>query len=129
MWCILLNIKITAIYLLAFFMMFLTSCSEIADTNARELRNASWVQKDNNNLSLSLSFENDDGILTVKDKENKKDYVITGTTIVDENSLLIKDNSTLTDYKFNYKIKGKSVKLIFDEKTVKLKRVNNTHQK
>lgn len=110
-------------------MMFLTSCSEIADTNARELRNASWVQKDNNNLSLSLSFENDDGILTVKDKENKKDYVITGTTIVDENSLLIKDNSTLTDYKFNYKIKGKSVKLIFDEKTVKLKRVNNTHQK
>lgn len=123
------NIKITAIYLLAFFMMFLTSCSEIADTNARELRSASWVQKDNNNLSLSLSFENDDGILTVKDKEKKKDYVITGTTTVDENSLIIKDISTLTDYKFNYKIKGKSVKLIFDEKSVKLNKVNNTHQK
>lgn len=123
------NIKITAIYLLAFFMMFLTSCSEIADTNARELRSASWVQKDNNNLSLSLSFENDDGILTVKDKEKKKDYVITGTTTVDENSLIIKDISTLTDYKFNYKIKGKSVKLIFDEKSVNLNKVNNTHQK
>jgi hypothetical protein len=44
------KIKIAIVYLLAFLVLFLTSCSEIIDKNAKELKANVWVENDDDNL-------------------------------------------------------------------------------
>ncbi len=117
------KIRIAAIYFLAFSFMFLCSCSEIIDTPAKELRAYSWEEKSDDDITLSLSFKDDDGVLKIKDKEENKEYEITGTTIVTDKEIKITDINTLTDYSFNYALKGDSVKLAYNGKTLTLEKI------
>lgn len=66
------KIKIAIVYLLAFLVLFLTSCSEIIDTNAKELKANVWVEKDDDNLNCKLQFIDDKGKLLCKIKRTIK---------------------------------------------------------
>ena len=83
------KIKIVIVYLLAFLVLFLTSCSEIIDTNAKELKANVWVEKDDDNLNCSLQFIDDKVKFTFQDKKDDKIYIITGITVVNENDFTI----------------------------------------
>ena len=98
------KIKIAIVYLLAFLVLFLTSCSEIIDTNAKELKANVWVEKDDDNLNCKLQFIDDKGKFTLQDKKDNKSYIITGVTVVTENDFTINHRETLSKYIFKYKI-------------------------
>lgn len=114
------KIKIIAIYLLAFIVMFFTSCSEVVDTNAKELKSNVWIEKDKDNYGCKLEFVNDKGKFIITDKNNKKEYVFTGVTVVGEDNFTINDIGTLSKYKFNYKLDDSSVKITYGNKNITL---------
>lgn len=117
------NIKIIAIYLLSFVVMFLTSCSEVIDTNAKELKNSVWVEKDEDNYDCKLEFVNDKGKFTITDKSNKKEYIFTGVTVVGEDDFTINDKGTLSKYTFKYKLDDNSVKITYGNKKITLEKL------
>lgn len=117
--------KIIAIYFLSFSVLTLSSCSEISNTNAKELRSSNWQQSSDDHLQLSLSFKNDDAVLKVYDIEKKSEYKITGTTIVTDENITINDNTTLSNYSFNYSIYGDKVELNYKGKNLELKKSNS----
>ena len=90
------KIKIAIVYLLAFLVLFLTSCSEIIDTNAKELKANVWVENDDDNLNCKLQFIDDKGKFTLQDK---------------------KDNQS-------YKINNDSVKITYESKSITLKKLH-----
>lgn len=118
------KIKIAIVYLLAFLVLFLTSCSEIIDTNAKELKANVWVEKDDDNLNCKLQFIDDKGKFTLQDKNNNQNYIITGVTIVNENDFTINDKGTLSKYIFKYKINNDSVKITYESKSITLKKLH-----
>ncbi len=118
------KIKIAIVYLLAFLVLFLTSCSEIIDTNAKELKANMWVEKDDDNLNCKLQFIDDKGKFTLQDKNNNQNYIITGVTIVNENDFTINDKGTLSKYIFKYKINNDSVKITYESKSITLKKLH-----
>lgn len=118
------KIKIAIVYLLAFLVLFLTSCSEIIDTNAKELKANVWVEKDDDNLNCKLQFIDDKGKFTLQDKNNNQNYIITGVTVVNENDFTINDKGTLSKYIFKYKINNDSVKITYESKSITLKKLH-----
>lgn len=118
------KIKIAIVYLLAFLVLFLTSCSEIIDTNAKELKANMWVEKDDDNLNCKLQFIDDKGKFTLQDKNNNQNYIITGVTVVNENDFTINDKGTLSKYIFKYKINNDSVKITYESKSITLKKLH-----
>jgi outer membrane biogenesis lipoprotein LolB len=113
------KIKILTIYFLAFAMLFLCSCSEVADTTAKELRSGIW-QQNGDNYTVSLEFKNDDAVLKIKDNRSNKERIFQGTTIVTQDNIQISDKETLSTYSFDYKLKGDKVKLTYNDKTISL---------
>lgn len=120
------KIKIVIVYLLAFFTLFLTSCSEIIDTNAKELKTNVWVENDKDNLDCKLQFIDDKCKLTLKDKKDNKSYIITGITVVTENDFTINDKGTLSKYNFKYKINDDSVKITYNSKNITLEKLHKS---
>ena len=123
------KIKIAIVYLLAFLVLFLTSCSEIIDTNAKELKANMWVEKDDDNLNCKLQFIDDKGKFTLQDKKDNKSYIITGVTVVNENDFTINDKGTLSKYIFKYKINNDSVKITYESKSITLKKLHKNKWK
>lgn len=123
------KIKIAIVYLLAFLVLFLTSCSEIIDTNAKELKANVWVEKDDDNLNCKLQFIDDKGKFTLQDKKDNKSYIITGVTVVTENDFTIKHRETLSKYIFKYKINNDSVKITYESKSITLKKLHKNKWK
>ena len=111
------KIKIAIVYLLAFLVLFLTSCSEIIDTNAKELKANVWVEKDDDNLNCKLQFIDDKGKFTLQDKKDNKSYIITGVTVVTENDFTINHRETLSKY-------NDSVKITYESKSITLKKLH-----
>lgn len=120
------KIKIVIVYLLAFFTLFLTSCSEIIDTNAKELKANVWVENDKDNLDCKLQFIDDKGKFILKDKKDNKSYIITGITVVTENDFTINDKGTLSKYIFKYKINNDSVKITYNSKNITLEKLHKS---
>ena len=118
------KIKIIAVYLFAFLVLFLTSCSEIIDTNAKELKSNIWVENNDDNLKGRLEFENDKCKFTLQDKQNKKNYIVTGVTVVNENDFTINDKETLSKYNFRYKINNDQVKITYESKSIELDKLH-----
>lgn len=123
------KIKIAIVYLLAFLVLFLTSCSEIIDTNAKELKANVWVEKDDDNLNCKLQFIDDKGKFILQDKNNNQNYIITGVTVVNENDFTINDKGTLSKYIFKYKINNDSVKITYESKSITLKKLHKNKWK
>lgn len=119
------KIKIAIVYLLAFLVLFLTSCSEIIDTNAKELKANVWVENDDN-LNCKLQFIDDKGKFTLQDKNNNQSYIITGVTVVTENDFTINHKETLSKYIFKYKINNDSVKITYESKSITLKKLHKS---
>lgn len=122
------KIKIVFIYILSLSIMFLCSCSEIADTSAKELRAGYWAEKNKSgdlekDVLLSLYFKGDDGVIKIKDNKEKKTYTITGMTLVTENQITISDTDTLTDYTFDYDLKGDKVNIVYKGRTLTLSKI------
>lgn len=123
------KIKIAIVYLLAFLVLFLTSCSEIIDTNAKELKANMWVEKDDDNLNCKLQFIDDKGKFILQDKNNNQNYIITGVTVVNENDFTINDKGTLSKYIFKYKINNDSVKITYESKSITFKKLHKNKWK
>lgn len=123
------KIKIAIVYLLAFLVLFLTSCSEIIDTNAKELKANVWVENDDDNLNCKLQFIDDKGKFILQDKNNNQNYIITGVTVVNENDFTINDKGTLSKYIFKYKINNDSVKITYESKSITLKKLHKNKWK
>ena len=122
------KIKIAFIYILSLCLMFLCSCSEIADTSSKELRSGYWAEKNKSgsldkDVLLSLYFKGDDGVIKIKDNKEKKTYTITGMTLVTENQITISDINTLTDYTFDYDLKGDKVNIVYKGRTLTLNKI------
>ncbi|MCH5201782.1 MAG: hypothetical protein J1F17_01115 [Oscillospiraceae bacterium] len=122
------KIKIAFIYILSLCLMFLCSCSEIADTSSKELRSGYWAEKNKSgnldkDVLLSLYFKGDDGVIKIKDYKEKKTYTITGMTLVTENQITISDTNTLTDYTFDYDLKGDKVNIVYKGRTLTLNKI------
>ncbi len=113
------KIKITVIYLLAFVIMFMCSCSQAEDTPARVLRSNTWTEKGNNDVNLHLSFKNDNAVIKITDEKGSEN-IITGTTIISDKDIKVTDKSTLTEYDFHYWLTGENVKISYNDKTIKL---------
>lgn len=123
------KIKIAIVYLLAFLVLFLTSCSEIIDTNAKELKANVWVENDDDNLNCKFQFIDDKGKFTLQDKKDNKSYIITGVTVVTENDFTINHRETLSKYIFKYKINNDSVKITYESKSITLKKLHKNKWK
>lgn len=119
------RLRILAIYITAFLVLFMCSCSEIADTPAKELRSCAWSTNGGKNYSADLSFRGDDAILKIKDNNSKKEYKFTGTTIVTDKEITIKDKETLSEYTFEYNLRGDSVTLISKGNKLRLNKSNS----
>ena len=116
------KLKIFAIYFLSLGLFFLCSCSEAIDTPQRTLRANTW-EYSRKDFSLTLSFHNDDAEIVVKDKDNKVEYSICGITTVTDKKITVRDSDTLTDYTFDYSLRGEDVRLTYSGKTLTLKKI------
>lgn len=112
-----------------FLVLFLTSCSEIIDTNAKELKANVWVENDDDNLNCKLQFIDDKGKFTLQDKKDNQSYIITGVTVVNENDFTINHRETLSKYIFKYKINNDSVKITYESKSITLKNYIKINEK
>lgn len=110
--------KILALYILSIIVMFMCSCSQNVDTPGRMLRSNTWCSDNKNSGNISLSFKDDNAIISIWDKDYKS--TITGLTIVTDNEIRITDEKTLSDFSFAYDIKGDSVDLSYQNKKVHL---------
>lgn len=118
------KLKILALWLVSLISLFMTSCSQVTDAPAEELRAASWEEKTKDDVTLSLCFKNDDAILWIKDNKNNKKYKISGTTIVTNREIHITDIETLSCYDFTYILYGDRVELIYNNKKIEMSKVN-----
>lgn len=116
------KLKIIVIYILSLGLFFLSSCSEAIDTPQRVLRANTW-EYGRKDFSLTLSFRDDDVEIVVKDKDNKALYTIKGITTVTDKKITVRDSDTLTDYTFDYSLRGEDVRLTYGGKTIKLKKL------
>lgn len=114
--------KIFVVYFLSFSLIFLCSCSEAIDTPQSTLRSNTW-EYSRKDFSLTLSFCDDNAKIVVKDKDNKVQYSISGITTVTDKKITVRDKETLTDYTFDYSLRGEEVSLTYSGKTLKLKKL------
>ena len=114
--------KIFVVYFLSFSLIFLCSCSEAIDTPQSTLRANTW-EYSRKDFSLTLSFCDDNAKIVVKDKDNKAEYSISGITTVTDKKITVRDKETLTDYTFDYSLRGEEVSLTYSGKTLKLKKL------
>ena len=114
--------KIFVVYFLSFSLIFLCSCSEAIDTPKSTLRANTW-EYSRKDFSLTLSFCDDNAKIVVKDKDNKAEYSISGITTVTDKKITVRDKETLTDYTFDYSLRGEEVSLTYSGKTLKLKKL------
>ena len=120
------KLKIIVIYILSLGLLFLCSCSEAIDTPQRVLRANTW-EYSRKDFSLTLSFSGDDAKIVVKDKDNKEEYIISGITTVTDKKITVRDKETLTDYTFDYSLRGEDVRLTYSGKTLKLRKHITCH--
>lgn len=115
--------KIFVVYFLSFSLIFLCSCSEAIDTPQSTLRANTW-EYSRRDFSLTLSFSDDDAKIVVKDKDNKAEYSISGITTVTDKKITVRNSDTLTDYTFDYSLRGEDVSLTYEGKTLILKKIS-----
>ena len=116
------KVKIFVVYFLSFSLIFLCSCSEAIDTPQSTLRANTW-EYSRKDFFLTLSFCDDNAKIVVKDKDNKSEYSISGITTVTEKKITVRDKQTLTDYSFDYSLRGEDVRLTYGGKILKLKKL------
>ena len=117
------KLKIFVIYFLSLGLFFLGSCSEAIDTPQRVLRANTW-EYSRKDFSLTLAFRDDDAEIVVKDNDNKALYTIKGITTITDKKITVRDSDTLTDYTFDYSLRGEDVCLTYSGKTLTLKKVS-----
>ena len=115
--------KIFVVYFLSFSLIFLCSCSEAIDTTQSTIRANTW-EYGRKDFTLNLSFCDDNAKIVVKDKDNKAQYSISGITTVTDKKITVRDKETLTDYTFDYSLRGEEVSLTYEGKTLILKKLS-----
>lgn len=120
------KLKIFVIYFLSLGLFFLGSCSEAIDTPQRVLRANTW-EYSRKDFSITLAFRDDDAEIVVKDKDNKALYTIKGITTITDKKITVRDSDTLTDYTFDYSLRGEDVCLTYSGKTLKLRKHITCH--
>lgn len=116
------KLKIFVIYFLSLGLFFFCSCSEAIDTPQRVIRANTW-EYSRKDFSLTLTFRDDDAEFVVKDKDNKALYSISGITTVTDKKITVRDSESLTDYTFDYSLRGEDVRLTYNGKTLTLKKI------
>ena len=105
-------------------MLFLTGCTQAQITSkADELIANKWSASDKFGKEISLSFIQDTAELKVK--TNDFSCEITGTALVDEQTVKIFDNTLKQSYSFNYTLYGDKIEIIYDENTIELSKVTD----
>ncbi len=102
--------------------MFFCGCTtEEITSPADELMSYSWEKTDKFGKELSLSFSEDTA--TVKISLSDYDYSITGTVLVDDETIKIFDENLKQTYSFSYVLYGDKVEITCDDKTIELDKV------
>lgn len=100
----------------------LTGCTQSQITSeADELMANKWSACDKFGKEISLSFIEDTAEL--KMKTDNFSCEITGTALVDEQTLKIFDNNLKQSYSFNYTLYGDKIEITYYENTIELSKI------
>ena len=113
------KIKNITILIMMSVVLMCSSCTEIINTEADEIRSFEW-QIRNDDISAALSFENDNAALAISSYGE--------SCIISENTIVIIDNSLKNEYVFNYSLSGQSLILERNGETAAFYKSGNREQ-
>ncbi len=119
------KIKNITILIMMSVVLMCSSCTEIINTEADEIRSFEW-QIRNDDISAALSFENDNAALAIS--SYGESCIIKGLCIISENTIVIIDNSLKNEYVFNYSLSGQSLILERNGETAAFYKSGNREQ-
>ncbi len=115
------------LYFLVLICILFTSCTQISDNTADQIRMNSWKNIFKNGTTVSLKFsDNDYATLNFSSKDKPANTKINGLCIIDKNTLIISDETTKENFLFNYKVTGNKLKLKNKNGTITLKIVEKS---
>lgn len=100
----------------------MTSCAQVIENNADEIRLNKWNEKLKNDGEAVLCFDEDNAVFNILYKNKKFNVKVSGKAFFDKNKLIIFDKSDYHNYIFNYKLKDNHLFLKYDGGTLKLKK-------
>ena len=93
--------------------LMMTSCTQVIVNNSDEIRMNKWTAKSENGNVSVLSFKDDFAEFKVKNN-NKELLHLKGLCAIDNNRLMIYNNSEQEPYFFEYKMNNNNLTLKYD---------------
>ncbi len=110
---------VTALLLVIVFI--LSGCTRSVKGRSDELRMYDWQSEFDNGNTVSLSFDGSDATLIIVNDDHTLD--ISGLCAIDNESFVIFDENSDTNFAFDYKLYGDRVELSADNGTISLKKL------
>lgn len=103
-------VKIFVTAVLSVSVLFLSACgAQVLNSTADEIRANSWEYNGEQGLYSKLEFDENLAVLTIS---NNDEYCeIKGLSVIDDDNLIIIDNSLKKEFLFNYEITGTTLTL------------------
>ena len=105
-------------------MALLCSCTQVVTDKADEVRLNNWSAALGNENRVSLSFDGDTAEFKVQSDDSDAAVTLKGVGVVDNNNILIYNQSESEPYFFTYKIKNNTLILGYDGGRLTLTRDN-----
>lgn len=113
--------KLFLILVLILCMFTHVACTPVIRNSADELTLYHWRCEEENGKTADLSFDGDDGCLSVS--SGGAELTIRGIYAVTDDSLLICDRSTGSDYRFGYRLYGDRIELSSNGSAITLQKI------
>lgn len=110
------------IFLPLLLVIMLSSCTQIIDNYADEIRLNKWSAELENENSVTLKFKEDNAVFEVVSKDKQSCVKLKGLCIIDKSNIMISDKYDGQNYIFSYKLKDNRLKLTYNDGTITLKR-------
>ncbi|MEE0265660.1 MAG: hypothetical protein UD936_08555 [Acutalibacteraceae bacterium] len=108
--------------LLVCFAVFLCGCTTQQITSPEnELMDYRWEKSDKYGKRMSLSF--DENTASLKIITTDFDYTITGTALVDSETIKISDDNLKQTYSFGYILYGDKIEIAYGENRIELDKI------
>lgn len=116
--------KICVLFILLLLLLSITSGCSTAPTiktTQDEIKIFNWQNTDEYGKKISLSFKDDNAILTLISGKEKAE--ISGLVFVDETSIQITDQKLQSTYSFDYTLTGKELTLKYGDYSLTLNKI------
>ncbi len=102
--------------------LFFASCSEVVSTPIDEIRLNSWHLKTDYGSNISLSFNDDISEFKVITNNNEANVTVKGLCVIDDEHIVIFDQTDNQTYIFSYKLSGNQLILGYENGEIVLQR-------